>query len=138
QRGAYELLASWEGQLVRMECKAGSLTIQTATLAQAEAWWDELRPEAVVVPQPDLVWTEFVGLHDAPSASAEQRASNITRFGNKGSNLATLYQRIPQPLQLTGFLVPFAYYNDFMQQHGFDIALENFLDDEQIQGNAAL
>ena len=111
---AYELFERFEGQLVRLECHRRELRVVPATPEQAQAWWDELRPEPVAVAQPDLAWTALVALGELPTDTAEDRARGLARFGAKGANLAALYQRIPPALQLDGFLVPMHYYDAFM------------------------
>lgn len=112
----FEALEGWEDVLVRLECAAETWTVQSATLEEAEAWWAALRPDPVVVPAPDLDTTAFVGLLEAPTATAAERSANVATYGAKGANLATLYQRVPEDLQLEGFLVPFAWYDAFMHQ----------------------
>lgn len=119
----FEALAGWEDQLVRFECAAETWSIAAATLEEAQAWWDALRPDPVTVPTPDLETTAFVGLLDAPTATASERAANLAAYGAKGANLATLYQRIPAALQLEGFLVPFAWYDQFLHTSTWTVDL---------------
>lgn len=113
-QNAYELFERYEGQLVHLECDSRELRVTPTTPAQAQPWWDGLRPEPVTVPRPDLAWTELMTLDDVPTDTAEDRARGLARFGAKGANLAALYQRIPAALQLEGFLVPMHYYDAFM------------------------
>ncbi len=112
-------LAAWEGQLVRLECGADRLDVRSATAAEASAWWEALRPAPVAVPAPDLDWPTPLPLLEVPTADAEERAAALARFGAKGANLATLYQRIGPEVQLDGFVVPFSYYDRFVRENGW-------------------
>jgi pyruvate, water dikinase len=120
---AYDLLQAWEGMLVRLECGNGFFAIEAATEEAAAAYWQTLRPPAIAIPEPDRTWTAPLGLLDLPTGTPELRASAVSRFGAKGANLATLYQRIEPRYQLPGFLVPVSAYLDFVDTHGFTVDL---------------
>ncbi|HCP45357.1 MAG TPA: hypothetical protein DIU15_04915 [Deltaproteobacteria bacterium] len=137
-------LAKWNGQLVRLECGEDQLTIESATDDEAQAFWDELRPEALTIPSPDHDWTDMEGLLDVPTETSEQRAAALARYGAKGSNLGVLYQRIDSEYQLQGFLVPVHFYDAFIQsnqwsvdlgdgpsEHSFQDTLSAWLDDPE-------
>jgi hypothetical protein len=141
---AYALLEQWDGELVRLRCSEKSWDIRSATLAEAGDFWDQLRPEPVEVPEPDLEFEELNGLLDLPTPDAAQRASAVARYGSKGANLATLYQRIDGDLTFPGFVIPFAWYDRFMSsgtwtvdlgdgpsQHTFAETIEVWLEDPQ-------
>jgi hypothetical protein len=120
---AYALLEAWEGKLVRLECGNGYFTVEAATREAAEAYWKNLRPPAVTIPEPDRSGNTAVGLLDLPTSTPALRASAVARFGAKGANLATLYQRIDARYQLPGFLVPMSAYLQFVESHGFSVDL---------------
>lgn len=107
-------LAAWEGELVRLECAADTLLVEAAEPAEAEAFWAALRPEPVEVSPPDRAWDTIAPLLDVPTADADARRAALSRYGAKGANLATLYQRLDAGVQLDGFLVPFALYERFV------------------------
>ncbi len=143
--------AAWEGQLVRFQCGAEDWSVSAATQEDAQAWWDAIRPDPVTIPTPDLDWDEPVPLLDLPTDTAADRAQNLTRFGSKGSNLGTLYQRIPPEYQLDGFVLPFAYYDRFMrgttwtvdlgagpETASFQDTLDVWLNDEPFRTDAAV
>lgn len=119
----FDALGSWEGQLVRFTCGAEDWSISAATEEEAQAWWDAIRPDPVTIPTPDLEWQDLEGLLEAPTSTESERATNLARYGAKGANLATLYQRIPSEYQLPGFLVPFYYYDQFMRSHTWTVDL---------------
>lgn len=110
----FHALAQWEGQLVRLECGERDWSVSPASIDEATAWWEALRPDPVSVPAADLDHADFGELLQMPTSTAADRALNLRRYGAKGSNLATLYQRTPSELQLPGFLIPFRYYDAFM------------------------
>ncbi len=107
-------LAAWEGKLVRLECAEDQLIVEEATPEAAQAWWDGFRPDPVVVEPPDTDWNALGELLTVPTDTEADRHTNYLRYGAKGANLATLYQRIGPDVQLDGFLIPFAYYERFM------------------------
>lgn len=120
---AQEALAEWEGQLVRLECAANGLSVRAAEPAEADAFWEELRPEPTTIPAPDLETRDMPGLLDLPTGSAADRAAGLAAYGSKGANLAVLYQRIDPRLQLEGMLVPMSAYADFMEASSWTVDL---------------
>ena len=122
---AHELLAAWEGKLVRLDCGDGYFTVEAASREAAEAFWRTLRPPALTIPEPDRTWSSPVGLLDLPTGTSELRTLAVTRFGAKGANLAALYQRIDSQYQLPGFMVPMSAYLHFVETRGFAVDLGN-------------
>ena len=116
-------LADWEGQLVRFECGEEDYSIAAATKEEALAWWEELRPDPVEVCDPDLAETALPGLLELDTSTAEIRQAATCRYGAKGTNLAILYQRIEEGYQLSGFLVPFSYYDAFLHANTWTVDL---------------
>jgi hypothetical protein len=128
-RGAYDLLAEHEGQLVELTCGATEATVAPISPEDAERCWDGFRPDPATIAPADVEWAELVALLDLPTADAAERSAGVSRFGAKGANLAVLYQRIDAALQLDGFLIPFRYYDEFMRTSGFAETLEGHLAD---------
>lgn len=139
---AWDRLADWDGQLVRLECGENRWKIEAAGEAEAEAFWEALRPDPVDVPTPDLAWTALTPLLELPTSTAEERQLGLTRYGSKGRNLATLYQRIDPDLQITGFLVPFSAYDGFVRAEreggSFQDRIEAMLDDPTFLNDGAV
>ncbi len=121
---ALDALAPWDGQLVALTCGADTWTVTPASIETAQAWWDAIRPDPVVIPTPNLTETAFSGLLDLPTADAAERATGVATYGSKGANLAVLYQRIPARYQLDGFLVPFAWYDQFMAENTWEVLVD--------------
>ena len=84
-----------------------------------------MRPPAITIPEPDREWSSQDGLLDVPTSTPEQRATAVRRYGSKGANLATLYQRIDPAYQLPGFVVAMRHYLDFVETHGWTVDLGN-------------
>ncbi len=116
---AFVALAAWEGVRVRFECGATGLSIAAATAAEAEAYWEELRPDAVSIGAADLSVSAPVPLLDVPTATPADREASLARYGAKGVNLATLYQRIDPDYQIDGFVYPFLGYDTFMRTNAW-------------------
>jgi len=119
----HKALSEWEGRLVRMECGETKLTFAETTLAEAEAFWEELQPDPLQIPSANLSWTEMEGLLEVPTTDSAERAAALSRYGSKGANLAALYQRTDASVQLQGFLIPFHYYDAFMSSGLWDVDL---------------
>ncbi|MCP4677880.1 MAG: hypothetical protein GY854_20650 [Deltaproteobacteria bacterium] len=124
---AYTLFADWEDRLVRFECGKEDWSVTEASLEEAEAWWAELKPDPIDILKPDFTWTDFASLLDLPTSSTQERQNGVQRYGSKGANLGMLYQSEPlssEPqYRLDGFLVPFAYYNNFMESQTWNADL---------------
>ena len=128
-RAPLETLLPWKDQLIRFECGSSNWSAAAASQADAEAFWSDLRPDPVDICSPDYSNFSTPGLLEAQTESAEQRRSNLCAYGSKGSNLATLYQRIDPSLQLSGFLIPFAYYKQFMEEGSWQVDLGSGLEE---------
>lgn len=113
---AYDVFAEWEGALVAVTCGPEGAEVEPITQAEAQACWDEARPDPVAVAPADLQWAALVPLLELPTETAAERALGVSRFGSKGANLATLYARIDPDLQLQGLLIPFRYYAEFLER----------------------
>lgn len=117
RRDAADVLAAWEGTLVRLECRASALVVRAASVEEADAWWQDVRPEPVPIPAVDAAWTDSVRLTDIPVDSADARRAALARYGGKGARLALLYQRVDTSLQLDGFALPFHWYERFVDEN---------------------
>ncbi|HNC99185.1 MAG TPA: PEP/pyruvate-binding domain-containing protein, partial [Myxococcota bacterium] len=122
-RAPLETLLPWKDQLIRFECGSSNWSAAAAGQEEAEAFWSDLRPDPVSICSPDYSVRATPGLLEAQTDSAEQRRSNLCSYGSKGSNLATLYQRIAPDLQLSGFMIPFAFYEQFMEEGTWQVDL---------------
>ncbi|MFK7927795.1 MAG: PEP/pyruvate-binding domain-containing protein [Myxococcota bacterium] len=119
----FDALERFEGELVRFACEEDRYTIELADPDEAEAYWAQIRPEPLTMSEPVLTEVAFVGLLDLDTATAAHRRDAVRTYGSKGSNLATLYQRIDADLQLDGFLIPFWAYGQHVRAAEWSVDL---------------
>jgi len=131
------VFAEWEGQLVRIDCGPTRLRIDPADLDDAEAFWAEQRPEPVPVVPADRATDTLMPLLELPTATAAERRAAVAAYGSKGANLATLYQRIDPALQLEGFLLPMAFYDQHLAQDDLQAEVLRIAADEALQLDGA-
>ncbi len=109
-------LRPFDGQLVRLEVTPQDFTVELADPADAQAYWESLRPAQVQVPQHDSVTTPMFDV-------TRSTLVEVTRIGAKAANLGELY-RIqtadfrPLPLPERPFAVPFAHYAQHLTAAG--------------------
>lgn len=115
--------AQYEGQLVRLEAQQYAYTLQPATQAEAEAFWQETRPSATVENPAQLDYAELDAFDEIAAETAEQRAEARARFGAKTVGLATLSRLIDVRHQTPGFGIPFRYYDEFMTTNAWEVDL---------------
>jgi hypothetical protein len=109
-------LRGLEGRLVRLEVGAQDFTIEEADPAEAQAYWDSLRPTELQVPDYDQVTQPMIDVTLA-------RADDAVRIGSKAANLGELYRirttgarDIPTPDR--PFAIPFAHYAQHLAASG--------------------
>jgi hypothetical protein len=118
--GALELFLPWEGRLVRLEVTDTGATVEEASTASAEEFWSRSRPELSAFPMADRDYRELPDLLQV--AAQEIGATPLeSRFGGKTSHLARLQALLTEPeytqYRLDGFVVPAAYYLDFLESN---------------------
>jgi rifampicin phosphotransferase len=122
-------LRPFEGQLVRLEVTPQDFTVEIADPADAQAYWQSLRPTAPQVPQHDSVTTP---LFDVTRVTLTE----VVRIGAKASNLGELY-RIqtadfrPLPLPDKPFAIPFAHYAQHLTAAGVFPMIDALIADYQ-------
>jgi hypothetical protein len=136
-------LRALEGQWVRLSVGATDYEISAVGQAEADAWWEEHKPQGVQVPGLNDSVTD---LRDAaeivpPDVAGEDLLAVIkegTRaFGGKAANYAALAHvegiRVPP-----AFAVPVYYYQQFMRDNGFDQQVAALLADPAFTGDPAV
>lgn len=116
-------LAAWKDQMVHFECGLDTYAVEAGTVEEAEAWWESIRPDPVEICEPNLDESSMPGLLVLDTSTQELRQANICTYGAKGSNLATLYTIVPPEYQLDGFVIPFSYYRQFMNESTWRVDL---------------
>ena len=129
--GVYEdsRIAALADRLVHLVTAESSLTLEAATLADAERWWEEHRPSVGPV-RSDLTVTGFAGFDaldhdDAPA------------YGAKAANLGELHGILPPSHRVEGFGVPFRAYVDFVAANGLDARIAALLADPRVRTDRA-
>lgn len=116
-------------QLVHVVATDNELTIEPATLDDAQAWWDAHRPPAGEV-QSDLTVTTFDGIESLTHADA-------IAYGVKAANIGELHRILPAANRVEGFGVPFSAYRDFVVHNGIDAQIEAMLADDRLLSDRA-
>lgn len=142
-RGAHESpeLRALEDKWVSLTVDAFEYRVVEVSKAEADAWWEEHKPDMVAVPQIDLEVKELVDAEamldpELPLGDAIDEA--ILAFGGKMSHFAALTQlsgklRIPD-----AFGIPVYYYHQFMTDNGFYERVAEMLKDQEFQDDPAV
>jgi pyruvate,water dikinase len=101
-------VAPFLDQLVRFEVTPDGFSIRTATLAEAQAYWDSRLGEPLVPESDDA----FSGLPDFE----ELGFTDSIRVGVKAANLSELWHLLGDTA-LAGFAVPFSAYHAYMSEN---------------------
>jgi hypothetical protein len=142
-RGAMEdtALRALAGQWVRFEVGAFEYEISGASRSDADAWWEENKPQAVGVPALDLsvtALTDIESLLDPTLGLGDAIDAAIPAFGGKASHFAAttgIGAEVPMP---KAFAIPIAHYWQFMEENGFLHRVEALLADEEFQTEPAV
>ena len=142
-RGAFELpeLRALDGKWVELAVAPFEYTVREVGKDEADAWWEEHRPDAVGVPEIDLTVTD---LRDAevmldPALPLEEAIdASILAFGGKMSHFAALTGLADKLRIPDAFGVPVFYYHQFMTQNGFYARVDEMLADETFQSDPAV
>jgi len=110
-------LRAFAGQLVRLTVSPQDFAIEVADPADAQAYWDGLRPTQTLVPPFDLT---VVGLRSL----VDHRYGDATSIGSKAANMAELLAMPGMPVPDRPLAVPFAYYDDHLEAHGIWAAID--------------
>lgn len=116
-------------KLVHVVVSDDALTVEEATLEDAEAFWEAHRPE-VRMPVADLEVT-------ALEAFAKLSAADSTAYGSKAANLAELTHVLDAPHRPDGFAIPFSHYRDFAASEPVAAAIDALLDAPELRTDAA-
>ncbi|HTE52883.1 MAG TPA: PEP/pyruvate-binding domain-containing protein [Kofleriaceae bacterium] len=132
-RGARDQLGDLAGRWVRLTVGPFEWSAEEVTQAEADAWWEEHRPEPVEVPDPDTSVTGFPDVDDLTIA-------DLPAVGGKASQFGELRRVAAEDddgdvVVRDGFAIPVHYYAEFASQNGFDVQIEEMLADEQFRSD---
>ncbi len=142
-RGAEEneQLRALAGKWVRFSVGAFDYSIEELSQAEADAWWQENKPDAVQVPQLDLSQTALADMEHLLAPGLELEAAldqAIPAYGGKASHYAATTQigdAVPMP---RAFGIPVYYYWQFMEQNGFLTRVAEMMADPAFGNDPAL
>tara|TARA_R110002096_G_scaffold143328_1_gene299122 strand:- start:89366 stop:91321 length:1956 start_codon:yes stop_codon:yes gene_type:complete len=117
-------LRALEGQLVRLEVGTQEFTIEVAELAEAQSFWESMRPSEALVPQFDVSV-------DALQEIANMRLADSIRIGAKAANMGemTQVQGTPIPLPEAAFAIPFSFYQRHLENNNLIPVIDALLAD---------
>jgi hypothetical protein len=136
-------LAALLGQLVRFEVTADAYHVAAADPAEAQAFWDAMKPsQTQVTPRLDTTRTGLVDLHDASlddlpaiGAKAAQLAELVRLAANYVPNCSGAKGfEVPDP----AFAIPMAYFAAHAERSGARASLQALLADPEISTNRNL
>jgi len=121
--GAQAEFAGMAGRWVRLTVGAFEWTAEEVSQAEADAWWDEHRPEPVEVPAPDASVTGFPDVDELRVADLPAVGGKAAQFGE----LRRIAEQDPEVVVRDGFAIPVHHYLGFMRQNGFEAELADML-----------
>ncbi len=136
-------LRALEGKLIELTVGAEKWSVREVTEAEAEASWDEHKPDPVVLPPLDLTVTDLVDLEDVtpePATSSGLRDAikeSVRAFGGKAAHYSILARTDGVPIP-KAFAVPMYFYDQFMADNGFYAEIEALVDDPDFSADAAV
>jgi pyruvate,water dikinase len=113
-----------EDQLVHVVATETELTLESATLAEAQAYWDAHTPMVGPVTS-DLTVTALEGMDTLTHEDA-------IAYGAKAANLGELHAILPAANRVEGFGIPFSAYRDFIEHNNIDADITALLADPQV------
>lgn len=117
-----EELRAFEGKLVRLVVGPQEFTIEEAPLAEAQSYWDAMRPSAPLIPEFDLTVASVVdiltvGLSDSVSVGA--KAANMGEMSKIEGDAV--------PLPVSPMALPFSFYQRHLEENGIDLEIDALL-----------
>ena len=116
------------GRYVRFAVEPEGYTLEEASPADVNAFFDSIRPKEPRVPPRNLAVTAI-----APLTAIGFADSNS--FGAKAANLAELAKLLYRGGAFHGFAVPFYFYDEFMKHNGFYGAAAAMMADPAFQND---
>ncbi len=119
-----EQLRAFEGKLVRLVVGPQEFTIEEAPLAEAQSYWEAMRPSSPLVPTFDLTVDSVVDILTV-------ELSDSLSVGAKAANMGEMSQidGTPVPLPVSPMALPFAFYQRHLVDNGIDIEIGALLAD---------
>lgn len=140
-RGAFEdnELRALEGKWVRFNVGAFEYRISEITKAEADECYEP--PTPIEITDMNLEVTELTDVQDIVDPESdiplrEQISAAIPAFGGKGSHYGAL-SWVEEANAPKAFVIPVYYYNQFMEENGFNDRVDTLLADQTFVDDAA-
>ncbi len=117
-------LRGFEGELVKLTVAPQSFSIEAASLAEAQSYWESMRPSEILVPRFDLSVDRIIAIDELELADS-------IRVGAKAANMGEM-TRVPGtaiPLPESPFAIPFAFYQRHLEDNGLDLVIADLVAD---------
>ena len=112
------------GKLVYLSVEADSFIVRTASIEEAETFWNANEPQTPVILDID---TTTSGLFDLSTGDI----SSVSIIGGKAANFSELQHLAGIPLPENYFAIPFYYYQQHITEHGIHNFIDQMLADNQ-------
>jgi hypothetical protein len=119
-----EELRAFEGKLVRLVVGKQEYTIEEAPLAEAQSYWESMRPSAALIPQFDMAVDGVVDVLDTGLTDSISVGAKAANMGEMSKIAGT-----PVPLPEAPMALPFAFYQRHLVDNGIDIEINALLAD---------
>jgi hypothetical protein len=143
-KGAFDnpVLKLYDGAWVRLDVGPFDWGLTPVTKDEADTWWEENKPDAVVIPEINLDVDQITPIQstlDVHNLSlTEALGEAIPAFGGKASQYGAFpyigHELVPHP---KAFAVPIYFYWQHMEQHGLFQVAEEMIADEGFQNDPA-
>lgn len=136
-------LVALEGKLIELTVSETDWSVREVTQAEAEAFWEEHKPDPVVLPPLDLDVQDLVDIEEVtPEPSGDETLRDaiktaVLAFGGKAAHYSILARTEGVPIQ-KAFAVPMFFYDQFMREGGFYDDIDAFLADPAFLTDAAV
>ncbi len=122
-----DAITSLVGKLVRYSVTSDGYSLREATKQEVDDHFSNSRPSDPLVPARDLSVNVIKPLQ-------EISFENSSSFGAKASNLAAMHTfGFPAGMIPEGYVVPFAFYDEFMKRNGFYAKIDAMLGNAEFQ-----
>jgi hypothetical protein len=143
-RDAYDNteLRALDGLWVKLDVGAFEWTIEEVTQAEADAWWEENKPDPLGVPGLDLSQTELLDIElmlDLENLTLDEALdTRIPAYGGKATHYGAFphmdNDKVPYP---KAFSVPVVYYMQHLEANGLNDMIDTMLADNDFQNDPA-
>jgi len=125
-KNAQDLLKAYDTRWVSLETRRDGYSIKLADLDQLREYQKRLAGRLdIVKPHYDLSEQRLLTL-------AQQRKEMIVAYGGKSANLGeVMHAQLPGIVVPGGFTIPFYYYDEFVKENNFDVAIAEMLNDQK-------